>query len=395
MIKRLLIVMVLLMAASCTGPRHEKVQSTAQTEATALPAAKPEIPPNPSTRAGSSWKGRAGAALYDLEIADLDGDGLKDILAMSHGDNALFILRNSGHRTFDLVQKIEEVGYHPNGVRALDENGDGVADSLVAACEGISQVQWYEKNHQGLFFLSQSLSTQSPPFSVAVGDFNGDGRKELLLGGGPRPTDRVEIVYGKGDKSRLQTLKTGYTTTLYPKAGDVNGDGKEDIVVMNSHRNILSLFLNQGGGAFTHQALEVPKGVAREVMLADINRDGKPDYLLAFEVGKKAVILYNDGTGKIARQEEFEAPAFGYRAVGAYVTETYALMALAEEGRVFLALKRRNEADWTTKEVAAESYPRKLYFQDMDNDGAIDLVFANSGSGTVQVEFNILALFGP
>jgi hypothetical protein len=388
-------VVVCLLAASCAAPAYEKARPNPAAEGpgASIQGTKPDTAQNAATPSRSTWKSYVGQALYDLEVADVNGDGLKDLLVMSHGDNALFVLRNTGTRSFTVVQKIEDVGFHPNGVRALDNNGDGLADELVAACEGISEVQWYRRTDQGLFALSEKLKTPYPPFSVAIGDVDGDGKAEAVLGGGPHPSDRVVIVYGRGAQSRTQVLQTGYHTTLHPKLGDVNGDGKLDIVVMNSRQSILSVFLNQGGGKFTPQHLKTAEGIAREVTLADVNRDKRLDYLLAFEVGKRGVILYNDGTGQVARQEQFDAPVFGYRAVGAYVNETYGLIALAEEGRIFLALRKQGDSTWLMKEVAAESLPKHFCFQDLDNDGSIDLAFVNSASGTVQVEFGVLRLF--
>ncbi len=116
------------------------------------------------------------------------------------------------------------------------------------------------------------------PTSVAVGDFNGDGKLDLAVTN--RSSNCVSILLGNGDGT-FQT-QVPYPTQTSPDSvaiGDFNGDGKLDLAVANGGSMTVSILLGNGDGTFR------PKGSFKAtytqpvfVAVADFNGDGKLDY---------------------------------------------------------------------------------------------------------------------
>ncbi len=339
---------------------------------------------------------RVSSYPFDLEVCDLDGDGLKDLLIMSHGGNELDVYKNMGNRKFECVQKVKEVGFHPNGVRAYDQNGDGRADVVLVSCEGKHTYQVYSVGSDGKLSFVSEHPVGITVYSMEIADLDGNGNIDAVMGTGPGGiAHEVVVVYGATtSEPKITVLKTSHWRTLYPKIGDVNNDGKPDIVVMNADTSRLSIFINKGDRNFEQKLISTPKGVAREVELADLNRDGTLDYLLPYEVGKIALIIYNDGTGMEKSRETIAAPSFGLRYGNVYMDAEKTLIGFGEEKRVFFTMKKVGDTSWSPlKEVKAGGKPWRFRFEDLDKDGKLDVVFLNSVDDEFQVIWDVMSLF--
>ena len=100
-----------------------------------------------------------------------------------------------------------------------------------------------------------SFDTGIAPFSVAIGDLNGDDKPDLAVANSYPNT--VSVLLGNGDGSF--TVKTDYGTGIYPSSvaiGDLNGDGKPDLAAANRHSNTVSVLLGSGDGSSTETVLE-------------------------------------------------------------------------------------------------------------------------------------------
>jgi len=135
----------------------------------------------------------------------------------------------------------------------------------------------------------------SPIWPVAVGDFNGDGKQDLAVVN--RGSGNVSILLGNGDGTFQNALNFGAgSTPAFVAVGDFNGDHKLDLAVANGSVNTVSILLGNGDGTF-QPPLQYNTGISADyVAVADFNNDKKSDLLIS-DQGNISILL-GDGDGR-------------------------------------------------------------------------------------------------
>ena len=221
-----------------------------------------------------------------LAVGDVDGDGDLDVVVGMIGDKAL-IFRNdgTGHFTHDPADVLpQEQMVVPTHVELIDVDGDGDLDVLLAAgAAGLGRstaLQLFLNDGSGRF--QDATATHLPRNTdgvdaVAVGDLDGDGDLDILVGSHSTSTR----LYRNDGTGFFTEETTGRIDSLNARAlavADVNGDGHADVIASKPPRD--EVFLNDGTGHFT-AVPPVPEttGDHREVTVADIDNDGDVDLL--------------------------------------------------------------------------------------------------------------------
>lgn len=184
------------------------------------------------------------------------------------------------------------IGSNPVSVAIGDLNGDGKPDVATANTRA-SSVSVLLNKGDGSFQGQLELVVGNDPVSIAIGDLNGDGRPDLATANGDVNGKTVSILLNRGGGGFA--AKVDYETGQDPESvamGDLNGDGKRDLVTANYEGYTLSVFLNRGDGSFEgkvdYEGVYNPTSVA----IGDLNGDGKPDLAAVnFETSTVTVLL--------------------------------------------------------------------------------------------------------
>jgi hypothetical protein len=168
--------------------------------------------------------------------------------------------------------------YTPYDVAVGDFNKDGKLDLVVADGSG-GTLYVLLGNGDGTFQPPTPLSSGGYPWAVAVGDFNGDGKLDIAAANLNNPGS-VGILLGNGDGTfqAVKTFAAGINAASIA-VGDFNGDGKLDVVVSNEYSTAtLSILLGNGDGTLgAATTYTLPNGYTLSVTAADLNGDGKLD----------------------------------------------------------------------------------------------------------------------
>ena len=233
-------------------------------------------------------------------VADFNGDGIADLALSSE---VSFVWLGNGDGTF----RIKVIGSGNPGqvgypVAAADFNGDGKVDLLVAIGYP-SALRFLAGNGDGTF--QSGVQVAPLAFSPVVADFNGDGKPDLAVVTG----SGVSLLLGNGDGTfqsgmtlSSAGLPTGAITGLW--VGDFNGDGKPDLVIGTG--SSISILLGTGDGNF-QAPLNDPAGMSLDgIEVADLNGDGKADLIILSASSTKIAIQFGNGDGTFRPPVSYE-----------------------------------------------------------------------------------------
>ena len=206
------------------------------------------------------------------------------------------------------------------GVRVAvgDVNGDGRGDLVTAAGPGGGpHVKVFDGVTGGLLhsFFADDPSLSGGLF-VAAGDVNGDGRADIITGAGPGGGPHVKVFDGR-DLTVLRSFLgygAGFTGGVRVATGDVDGDGRADLVTGPGAGAPPQVKVFDGqSGALVGSFLAYDPGFAGGVFVAagDVNRDGRADFITAPGSGAgPQVKVFDGGGGGTVRSFFSHAPSF-------------------------------------------------------------------------------------
>ncbi len=333
--------------------------------------------------------GTGPGSVGSVALGDFNGDGDADLVATNYYDSSVSVLLGNGNGTFQ--SKVDySAGPEPVSVAVGDFNGDGKADLVVAnGNDGPSYVSVLLGNGDGTFQSPANYSVGSllypymSPASVAVGDFNGDGKADLATA---NLFGNVSVLLGNGDGTFQTAVHyLAGAAAEFVAVGDFNGDGKADLVTVNYADNSLSVLLGNGDGTFqaslNYTLATFPYVSPDSVAVADFNGDGKADLAVAnASVGTVSVLL-GKGDGTFQAKVDYPAGTDPTSVlVGDFNGDGKADLATADSGgnNVNVLLGNGNGTFQTAMNYSAGTGPRSMVVGNFNGDGKADLVVTNS-----------------
>ncbi|WP_438479983.1 Ig-like domain-containing protein [Oleiharenicola lentus] len=218
-------------------------------------------------------------------------------------------------------------GTNISGVAAGDLNADGFGDVMFASAEGA----WIYLGDGDGQFHRLNYGTGGEWNAFAIADFNGDGRNDFI-GSRQGASLTVETLNASSDATtNLLTAPLAFAGRRL-LSGDFNGDGRQDVLVLGaSTTDGEVLLLNQGNGTFAPagtQRFAPADDRTREAAVADLNRDGTLDFVQVRATTGDIVVWMNDGTGVFTSATTIRIPN----------TQTIALTDIDQDGWTDLAI---------------------------------------------------------
>jgi hypothetical protein len=256
-----------------------------------------EIASEPQVGNGSAW----------IAAADINGDGLADLISANYYDDTLSVLTNSGIGGFG-SNAIYSVAAGPRSVTAADVNGDHKLDLICASYGPFpnygNTLSVLTNDGSGGFALACSPLAGAGVMSVAAVDINGDAMTDLATANFNADTLSVLTNAGTSQFALAATLPVG-DTPCSVAAADVNGDDKVDLVCANfgsgpDSPGALMVLTNNGNGDFSLHMSYATNDQIASVVTADVNGDLKVDLICANYVAGSVSVFTNDGSGGFA-----------------------------------------------------------------------------------------------
>lgn len=279
-------------------------------------------------------------------------------------------------------------------VAIADYNGDGFLDIASAAAEGMVNL---------LFGLGDGTFTAGTPFSAAranfldTGDINNDGKADLVVG--DYMNGALYSYLGNGDGTFTSAgMVDAPGDSQGTELGDFNSDGKLDAACVSASTNELSIFFGNGDGTFTPSQTLATGGVPFTLKLGDLNGDAKLDIAVADSSSNTLSIFLNLGSGTFGARSSINcgmAPNLGDIGDLNGDGKQDLIVPNTNGGRFELFLGRGDGTFEVPLFISTQGGPFGATLTDFNRDGWPDVVittlthrlnvFLGNGDGTFQI----------
>ena len=337
----------------------------------------------------------AGGDVRSVAVGDFNGDGKPDLATANSDSLNVSVLLGTGSGSFNpaVLYPVGEVGSGPWSVAVGDFNGDSRQDLVTADADSSNNsvsVSVLLGNGDGTFQNAVNFTVGHGPHSVAVGDFNGDGLEDLATANSGSSNGSVLLGSGTGSFNPALNFATG----LFPSSvavGDFNHDNRLDLALGYFSGSNVSVMLGNGDGTF-QAAVNFPTGSEpSSVAVGDFNGDGKPDLATANVGNANVSVLLGNGDGTFQGPINF---ATGTKpssvAVGDFDGDGRQdlVVANANDSNVSVLLGTGTGSFNPAINFAAGGGPSSVAVADFDGDGRPDLAVANANESNISVLLN-------
>ncbi|RIK73932.1 MAG: hypothetical protein DCC67_17240, partial [Planctomycetota bacterium] len=318
--------------------------------------------------------------IYDVEVVDVDGNGVLDILAAAYWNSSLgWYARSAAGGWAESVIVLAPYG---GAVHAADLDRDGDQDIVAfhhAERYWFTPIVWHE-NLGGGRFRTRLIDKSFPEaLDLRVVDLDGDGDLDLVVTSIEAST--IDWLENDGQQRFIRRrIATGAHWPFTPNIVDFEGDGDEDVIVGDITLGSVNLYANLGSGVFGKRSLAVDSPYDYQTAAADLDGDGDVD-VLATHGGSLGFAIHENlgGTYLVAR------PVAGSTTAREPLTADFdgdgRLDVLATSGSLVTLYVNGGALSFTRHVVAQTGYGWEFYglrAADFDGDGDLDFMAVDS-----------------
>ena len=226
-------------------------------------------------------------------------------------------------------------------------------------------------------FTTMTLDVPGDPYLVVLGDWNADGRPDLAV----NSAGMISVLIGVGNGTfQAPHVIPGIASAGDMAVGDMQGDGADDLVIQVG--NELRVVLNPSSATPTITSQAIP-GTPLQIAIGDMNHDGKLDVITCDGLANTVSVLLGNGNGALSPRTDFGTPGPSRLALADFTADGRLDVITLDAGTLSFWRGTGSGSLFDRQEIPLPAGPayNEILPVDMNHDGLLDLVLKTDGAG--------------